>query len=62
MNQRVYHKITDNKKKGKRCFAVLVDPDKTRVSKSEDLIARCIDAKVDLKCIFLSGSIGGSCI
>lgn len=55
MNQGVYHSIIENKKKGKRSFAVLVDPDKTRVSKADDLIARCMDAKVDY--IFVGGSL-----
>lgn len=55
MNQGVYHSIIENKKKGKRSFAVLVDPDKTRVAKADDLIARCMDAKVDY--IFVGGSL-----
>jgi heptaprenylglyceryl phosphate synthase len=55
MMGKVYDKIKDYKTQRKKSFAVLVDPDKTSLSKADDLIERCTSAAVDL--IFVGGSL-----
>ncbi len=55
MHPAVYHKITENKRQGKKSFAVLVDPDKTNLTKADELINLCNAAKVDF--IFVGGSL-----
>ncbi len=54
MHQAVYTTILENKNKGKKSFAVLVDPDKTSVAKADELIRLCTEASVDF--IFVGGS------
>ncbi len=55
MHHSVYTTILENKSKGKKSFAVLVDPDKTSVSKADELIRLCTEASVDF--IFVGGSL-----
>ncbi len=55
MQMNTYQHILHAKAKGKKLFAVLLDPDKTPVNKAESLISSCVDAKVDL--IFVGGSL-----
>jgi phosphoglycerol geranylgeranyltransferase len=55
MHPAVYHKITENKRQCKKSFAVLVDPDKTNLTKADELINLCNEAKVDF--MFVGGSL-----
>jgi putative glycerol-1-phosphate prenyltransferase len=55
MMGKVYDSIKESKTQKKKSFAVLVDPDKTSLSKADDLIDRCTSAGVDL--IFVGGSL-----
>jgi len=55
MHHSVYTTILENKSKGKKSFAVLVDPDKTSVAKADELIRLCTEAAVDF--IFVGGSL-----
>ncbi len=55
MHNTVYDTILENKRQGIKSFAVLVDPDKTSVEKTDGLIKLCIDAEVDF--IFVGGSL-----
>jgi phosphoglycerol geranylgeranyltransferase len=55
MHQSVYNMILENKRQRKKSFAVLVDPDKTSVQKTDELIQLCIEAEVDF--IFVGGSL-----
>jgi phosphoglycerol geranylgeranyltransferase len=47
MKSTIYNSLSDNKKKGKKSFAVLVDPDKVDTKALDELIRLCKDAKVD---------------
>ena len=51
----IYNFIVSNKEKGKKLFAVLIDPDKQSKDELIDLIDRAVSAKVDL--IFVGGSL-----
>ena len=51
----IYNFITLSKQKGKKLFAVLIDPDKQSTDELSQLIDRAIVAKVDL--IFVGGSL-----
>jgi len=51
----IYNYITSNKQKGKKLFAVLIDPDKQNNSELLQLIEKSVIAKVDL--IFVGGSL-----
>ena len=53
MDKKIYHTILEKKKKRKKQFAVLIDPDK--FNPSSDLIEQCNAAKVDY--LLLGGSI-----
>jgi putative glycerol-1-phosphate prenyltransferase len=55
MHPAVYHKITELKRQKKKSFAVLVDPDKTSLTKADELISISTSSKVDL--IFVGGSL-----
>lgn len=55
MHHSVYTTILENKSKGKKSFAVLVDPDKTSVARADELIRLCTEAAVDF--IFVGGSL-----
>ncbi len=55
MNQHIYNTFTENKAAGKKCFAVLIDPDKVDTHKLSELIELGIDAKVDY--FFVGGSL-----
>jgi phosphoglycerol geranylgeranyltransferase len=56
MKAAIYNSLTDKKHKGKKSFAVLVDPDKVSTSSLDELINLSIAAKVDY---FL---VGGSLV
>jgi putative glycerol-1-phosphate prenyltransferase len=56
MKAAIYKSLTDKKQKGKKSFAVLVDPDKVSTSTMDELISLSIAAKVDY---FL---VGGSLV
>ncbi len=51
----VYKSIIENSSKGKKQFAVLIDPDKVTSNEAAVLAARCNEAKVDF--IFVGGSL-----
>ena len=51
----IYNFITLNKQKGKKLFAVLIDPDKQSTNELVQLIEKAVAAKVDL--IFVGGSL-----
>ena len=51
----IYKFITLNKQKGKKLFAVLIDPDKQSTNELLQLIGKAVVAKVDL--IFVGGSL-----
>lgn len=56
MKQALYAQLADRKKTGQKSFAVLIDPDKVDVDKTEQLIHLAVTAKVDY---FL---VGGSLV
>lgn len=56
MKHRLYDIITEHKKAGKKCFAVLIDPDKVDEPKLDELIQLSLHARVDY---FL---VGGSLV
>lgn len=55
MKHTLYHQIQERKLAGKKSFAVLIDPDKVNVAKTEQLISLAVDASVDY--IFVGGSL-----
>jgi putative glycerol-1-phosphate prenyltransferase len=55
MKQVLYRQITENKKQGKKSFAVLIDPDKVNVQSIEQLISLSVEANVDY--FFVGGSL-----
>lgn len=55
MNATIYQHWLSKKKKGEKSFAVLVDPDKVSPPQVDELVTRCIDAKVDY--LFVGGSL-----
>jgi putative glycerol-1-phosphate prenyltransferase len=55
MKQVLYHQIIENKKQGKKSFAVLIDPDKVNTQSIEELITLSVEANVDY--FFVGGSL-----
>jgi putative glycerol-1-phosphate prenyltransferase len=55
MHQRIYQSLIERKNKGRKSFAVLVDPDKVDAGMVETLCARSMDAGVDY--ILVGGSL-----
>ena len=55
MNQIIFNKIVEDKKNGKKSFAVLIDPDKVDTTSIEKIISLSVDAKVDY--FFVGGSL-----
>ncbi|CAF3786758.1 unnamed protein product [Rotaria sp. Silwood1] len=55
MKQAIFNKILEDKKQGKKSFAVLIDPDKVDTSSLEKIVALSVDAKVDY--FFVGGSL-----
>jgi len=55
MNQVLYDQIVSGKKAGKKRFIVLLDPDKTKLSKVDQIVESSIEAGVDI--FFLGGSL-----
>ncbi|RYY60961.1 MAG: geranylgeranylglyceryl/heptaprenylglyceryl phosphate synthase [Chitinophagaceae bacterium] len=47
MKSTIYNSLTDQKKLGKKAFAVLIDPDKVNRKILDELIRLSVDAKVD---------------
>jgi phosphoglycerol geranylgeranyltransferase len=56
MTKGIYNSLTDRKQQGKKCFAVLIDPDKVNDGNLQELIQLSVTAKVDY---FL---VGGSLV
>lgn len=55
MKQEVFNKITTDKQSNKKCFAVLIDPDKVDAIAIEKIVALSVLAKVDY--FFVGGSL-----
>lgn len=55
MKQDLYNKFILNKKQGKKCFTVLIDPDKVNEKNLENIVTLAVDAKVDY--FFVGGSL-----
>jgi phosphoglycerol geranylgeranyltransferase len=55
MKQDLYNIILKRKQEGKKCFSVLIDPDKVNESNLDLLIQLALDAKVDY--FFVGGSL-----
>jgi phosphoglycerol geranylgeranyltransferase len=55
MKQDLYNKFREDKKQGKKCFTVLIDPDKVNAQSLEQLVALSVNAKVDY--FFVGGSL-----
>jgi len=55
MHQRIYHSLTEKKNKGRKSFAVLVDPDKVDAGMVDTLSTLATDAGVDY--ILVGGSL-----
>ncbi len=55
MNQDLYNILLENKKQGKKSFAVLIDPDKVDANSIDEVISLSVDAKVDY--FFVGGSL-----
>jgi phosphoglycerol geranylgeranyltransferase len=51
----VYKELLDRRAAGKKSFAVLVDPDKTRIDQVGELIEKCVSAEVDF--LLVGGSL-----
>ncbi len=51
----LYQEITQAKKDGKKKFAVLIDPDKVRLGKLDQVLKNAVDAEVDY--FFIGGSL-----
>jgi len=47
MSNRIYQSLLNQKSKGQKSFAVLIDPDKVTVEKLEELTNLAIEAHVD---------------
>lgn len=56
MTNRIYQSLLQQKEKGQKSFAVLIDPDKVTVEKIDELVSLATDARVDY---FL---VGGSLV
>jgi putative glycerol-1-phosphate prenyltransferase len=55
MKSEIYQSFVKRKTNGRKSFALLIDPDKVDVAKTEDLVQFAADAKVDY--IFVGGSL-----
>lgn len=55
MTNTLYEELVEGKKRGQKKFAVLIDPDKMRLSNMDDIIKLAIEAKVDY--FFIGGSL-----
>lgn len=55
MKSAIYHSLTENKKQGKKSFAVLIDPDKVNNRVLDELIELSVAAKVDY--LLVGGSL-----
>jgi len=55
MKTQLYQQFTERKKQGRKSFAVLIDPDKTDIAKTEQLVTLGTDAGVDY--FFVGGSL-----
>jgi len=55
MTNTLYEDLVEGKKRGKKKFAVLIDPDKMRLSNMDDIIKLAIESKVDY--FFIGGSL-----
>lgn len=55
MTNRIYQSLVQQKQKGKKSFAVLIDPDKVNASILDDLIDRVTNAQVDY--LLVGGSL-----
>lgn len=55
MNAAQYHTLTAKKAKGKKSFAVLIDPDKVNKTLLDDITTRCVNAGVDY--LLVGGSL-----
>ena len=55
MKNQLYQQFREKKKLGRKSFAVLIDPDKVDVAKTNQLISLAIDAQVDY--LFVGGSL-----
>lgn len=55
MKQAIFNKILEDKKQGKKSFAVLIDPDKVDTSSLKKIVALSVEAKVDY--FFVGGSL-----
>ncbi len=55
MLNNIYQSLVERKQKGKKSFAVLIDPDKVNDESVEELIQLSLDAKVDY--FFVGGSL-----
>ena len=51
----VHKELLDRRAAGKKSFAVLVDPDKTRIDQVGELIEKCVSAEVDF--LLVGGSL-----
>jgi len=51
----IYNSLLDNKKQGKKLFAVLIDPDKIKISDLKKVSYECQESSVDF--IFVGGSL-----
>ena len=55
MQETIYQSLLDKKKKGRKSFAMLIDPDKVHAKKLEELTSLAIDARVDY--LLVGGSL-----
>jgi phosphoglycerol geranylgeranyltransferase len=55
MLNNIYQSLVERKQKGKKSFAVLIDPDKVHDESVEELVQLALDAKVDY--FFVGGSL-----
>ena len=55
MQHTIYQSLIENKKSNKKCFAVLIDPDKVNGSALEQIIELSLEVKVDY--FFVGGSL-----
>jgi phosphoglycerol geranylgeranyltransferase len=55
MTNRIYQSLLQQKAKGHKSFAVLIDPDKVTAEKTDELTALAVEARVDY--LFIGGSL-----
>jgi phosphoglycerol geranylgeranyltransferase len=51
----IYSKFLEGKAEGKRFFSILIDPDKLKIGRVDEIVKLAIEAKAD--CFFLGGSL-----